>query len=787
MLSLRAAGVIKMIEIRNDIFNISTKNTTYLFRKLPTGHLEHVYYGKKLKSINMDALSLKNGFELGNSICYSAESGLCLEGTCQEASGRGRGDIRDPYVSLVHGNGSRTTDFIYEEHFLTEEGLTGELPHAYNENGRYEHLVISLKESSYGETLELHYVVYPNSDVITRSAKLINTTDDKITLKRLMSIQLDIQKTGLELHTFRGSWLNEMNHYKTPACGARVVNEAVVGASSNRANPFVMIADGDATENSGEVYGINLIYSGNHYEALEQDAYGISRFISGISPENFEFILQPGESFEAPEGVMSYTPCGFTDLSRNMHDFVRKHVVRGKWKKKVRPVLLNSWEACYFNFDENKLLSLARTAKEIGVELFVMDDGWFGKRNEADSSLGDWTPNTEKLPGGIKGIADKITKLGMMFGIWVEPEMVNVDSDLYRRHPEYVMEVPGKPQSEGRNQRILDLSQKKVEDHLFNEMKRVFSSGNISYVKWDMNRIFSEVYSKSLPADRQGEVSHRYMLGLYSLLRRLTEAFPDILFEGCAAGGNRFDLGMMCFFPQIWASDNTDAYCRLKIQESISYGYPMSVVASHVSGVPNHQTLRITPLSSRFNVAAMGILGYELNVKDMKPEIKSVVKQDIQTYKSWRKVLTFGDFYRNFHDGIYEFTIVSRNRKEAVGILFREKAVPNNSAMKFRAKGLLPEEKYHFYNIKKDENIMDFGDLINTATPVHIRQQSQVHYLLSKMIKLNGDVEDYELTGEELMNSGVGLTPSYSGTGYEDGTRLFGDYASRMYFMKCES
>jgi len=323
-----------------------------------------------------------------------------------------------------------------------------------------------------------------------------------------------------------------------------------------------------------------------------------------------------------------------------------------------------------------------------------------------------------------------------------------------------------------------------VEDHLYNEMSNLFASADISYVKWDMNRIFSEVYSQSLPAEKQGEVSHRYMVGLYSLLRRLTEAFPEILFEGCASGGNRFDLGMMCYFPQIWASDNTDAYCRLRIQDSISYGYPMSVVASHVSSVPNHQTLRITPMPTRFDVAAMGILGYELNVKDMDVITKNDVKRDIHTYKSWRKVLTFGDFYRYTHDGLSVYTIVSKNKKEAVGLLFREKAVPNNSVLKLRAMGLSPEEKYHVYNKKKDSNIMDFGDLINTASPVHIKQQSQLHYVISKIVRLNGDAEDYTLTGEELMSCGIGLTPSYSGTGYEDGTRLFGDYASRMYFIK---
>ena len=352
-----------------------------------------------------------------------------------------------------------------------------------------------------------------------------------------------------------------------------------------------------------------------------------------------------------------------------MHTFVRECIVRGEWKKKLRPVLLNSWEASYFDIDEEKLLKLAKAGKDVGIELFVMDDGWFGKRNSDNCSLGDWKVNKDKLPNGLKGICDKINALGLDFGIWVEPEMVNVDSELYRNHPEWVMEIPGKPHSEGRNQRVLDLANPKVVDYLIETMSDVLSSANISYVKWDMNRIFSDYYSKFLPKERQGEVSHRYVLGLYKMMSELPQRFPHILFEGCAAGGNRFDLGILSYFPQIWASDNTDALYRVNAQTGYSYGYPMSTVTAHVSSCPNHQTLRSTPLKTRFNVAAFGVCGYECNLCELSDDELKEIKEQIAIYKEWRDVLQFGDFYRGKDDNIHEWTCVSSDKKKAVGML----------------------------------------------------------------------------------------------------------------------
>lgn len=361
--------------------------------------------------------------------------------------------------------------------------------------------------------------------------------------------------------------------------------------------------------------------------------YGKLRFVSGINPNSFEYRLEVGEELEAPESVMTFSPNGFNGMSQRMHSFVRNCIVRGTWKKKLRPVLLNSWEAAYFDINESKLLRLAKAGKEAGIELFVMDDGWFGQRDDDSSSLGDWFVNKKKLPNGVGGLCKKINDLGLMFGIWIEPEMVNVKSELYRTHPDWTIEIPGKNHSEGRNQRILDLANPDVVDYMIKQIEELLSSANIDYVKWDMNRTFTDYYSNYLPKERQGETGHRYVLGLYKMMKTLTQKFPKILFEGCSAGGNRFDLGILSYFPQIWASDNTDAVYRVKAMTSYSYGYPMSTVTAHVSACPNHQTLRRTPLQTRFNVAAFGVCGYECNFFDMKKEELKEIKTQINIYK----------------------------------------------------------------------------------------------------------------------------------------------------------
>ena len=779
-----------MIRRLASVFVLDTPHTTYAFKAHASGHLEHLYYGEKIhieSETEANVLVEKRACLSGNAVCYSKEyPTLCLEDMRLEMSSHGKGDIREPFIEVTHADGSYTSDFLFEKAEICHGKKAFEtLPGSYEEQDQVDTLKVTLKDPYYDLTLELNYFVFEEHDVITRSAKLINTSKDPITLERLMSLQLDFETADWTLSTFHGAWAREMKRYDLPVSSCKLVNESYCGCSSNRSNPFIMLSKADTNENQGVCYGLNLIYSGNHYEAVEVSAYGKTRVVSGINPRSFQFHIGPGESFEAPEAVMSYSSNGYNGMSQNMHRFVRECIVRGSWKKKARPILLNSWEACYFNINEHKLLKLAKAGKAAGVELFVMDDGWFGNRDNDTKALGDWYPNLKKLPKGLDGIAKKINALGLDFGVWVEPEMVNVDSELYRKYPEWVMEIPGKPHSESRTQRILDFSNPEVVDYMTEQMTKVFSSANIAYVKWDMNRIFSDYYSQTLPAQRQKEVAHRYMMGLYKMLETLNQRFPKILFEGCASGGNRFDLGMLCYFPQIWASDDSDAIYRVGGQTGYSYGYPISTVTAHVSDCPNHQTLRNTPISTRFNVAAFGVLGYECNLAEMSREDVKDIKEQIELYKKWRDVLQYGSFYRGrTGPNTYEWTCVSEDKKKAVGMVLQVLVQPNTCFEQYQPMGLKPESKYRFYNRQLHFDLKSFGGLINHVAPIHIKQNSVLHNVASAIVKMPGEVEDCVASGKLLMDGRVKLKQGFAATGYADDVRFFQDFASRMYFME---
>ena len=780
--------MIRRLKGAQPVFVLDTDNTTYLFAVTPSGHLEHLYYGAKIridKAEDCAHIRERHEFELGNCICYDKDyPDVMLEDMCLEMSGAGHGDIREPFVSLVYPDGSRSVDFLYEKSVLSDQKEPLQtLPSPYTENGKTEHLTVVLRDGAL--VLELHYAVYPKCDVITRGAVLRNE-GDTVQVERLMSTQLDMPFSGAAVTSFHGAWGREMNRHTAVLSAGKLVLESRTGCSSNRVNPFFMVHSPDANESAGSVYGLNLIYSGNHYAAAEVNAYGKTRIVSGIQPEGFRWLLEKGERFETPEAVMTYSENGFAGQSRNMHRFVRRHIVRGTWRDRKRPVLLNSWEACYFNISEKSLVSMARAAKDLGVELLVMDDGWFAERDNDRCSLGDWTPSEKKLPGGLRSLAEKVIAEGLEFGIWVEPEMVNTDSRLYRKHPDWAMAVPGKRHSEGRTQRVLDLANPEVQDFLIRKMSEVFSSAPISYVKWDMNRIFSDVYSPYLPAKRQGETAHRYIMGLHRVADTLTKSFPDILFEGCASGGNRFDLGMLCWFPQIWGSDNTDAICRSHIQEGYSYGYPQSCVGAHVSASPNHQTLRKTPLATRFAVAAFGALGYECDVRDLPSAEKQAIREQIELYKKWREVLQFGDFYRITEGNLHRWTCVSPDKSSAVVLLLQELTEANVQAHRLQLRGLDPDKTYRLYNIPQRVDVKTFGSLINTVAPVHVRQDSLLHNVIAKQVKMTGETESVTATGSVLMHTGVMLSPAFSGSGFNEKVRIFPDFAARLYFLEAE-
>ena len=791
-----------MIKESKGIYCLNTKNTTYAFRVMDNGYLEHLYYGNTINlSEGAEALFEKQVFAAGNTCLYDdAKDSITLEDICLEVSANGKGDMRVPFIEVIHDDGSRTSDFRFvSAEIVKEKAYPKNLPGAYDDSNKTEGLIVTLRDEEYKLELVISYYVFSECDVITRNVTLYNKGEGKVVLEKLASAQLDINDPDWRMTTFNGAWAREMRRVDTVLVQGRHSSGSFTGTSSSNANPFFMLSRINTDEDRGEAYGFNLIYSGNHEELAEVSEFGKTRIQWGINPRGFSYVISPDESFTAPEAVMTYSSDGFNGMSCNMHGFVKKHIVRGKWRDKERPILLNSWEAAYFNISEQKLLKLAKAAKNVGIELFVMDDGWFGERNDDTSSLGDWIPNKKKLPNGIKGISEKIEAFGMKFGLWVEPEMVSVKSELYRKHPEWAMEIPGKQHSEGRNQRVLDLSKKVVQDYIIQAMIKVFSSGKVSYVKWDFNRNFTDVFSQGTAAAKQGETAHKYVTGLYRIMKELTEKFPDILFEGCASGGNRFDLGMLCYFPQIWGSDDTDAISRVEIQNGYSYGYPLSTIGAHVSAVPNHQTLRVTPITTRFNVASFGLLGYECNLVDCEKEDLEEIKCEIEYYKKWRSVFFRGSFYRgrNWNSGetsvisntagrVMEWTVVSEDKKKAAGAIFQKNVVPNTTYQYYRAAGLDQKKKYHFYNIPKKLNIMDFGDLVNTVSPVHIKQGGRAHELISKFVKLDGESEDIYVYGNLLMNAGIKLSPGFNGLGHSDKVRVFGDYASRMYFMEAE-
>ena len=795
-----------MIQIVKDTrqwFFLQTVHSTYGMRVMETGHLEHLYYGEQITVDEADPSScallvMQRVFAPGNTCSYDKEHPqISLEDVCLEVSTCGRGDIREPFLEVQFADGSVTSDFTFVSYDVltmkerAEKLKSSGLPHSYfeEENASAECLFIVLQDVTNHLELQLYYTVFADCDVITRSACLINHSDSIVTIERCMSAQLDLTEDYSVVTHFSGAWTREMHREQISLRSGKFVNASYTGTSSNRSNPFMILGHKNTCETFGFCIGCNLIYSGNHYEALEKDSYGKLRFVTGIHPRSFSWQLASEEAFYTPEAVLSFSAQGFRGLSGQLHSFIREHVVRGSWKKKPRPILLNSWEACYFKIDEKKLLQLAKAGKDVGVELFVMDDGWFVGRNDDTSSLGDWEPDQKKLPGGIASLSEKIHELGMDFGIWVEPEMISENSRLYREHPDSVMKIPGHPHSEGRNQCILDLCNPEVRQYVIDQMTKVFSSGDVRYVKWDMNRIFSDIYAPSLPAKQQGETAHRYVLGLYQIMKELTTRFPEILFEGCSAGGNRFDLGILCYFPQIWASDNTDALCRTEIQNSYSYGYPLSTFTAHVSSCPNHQTLRITPLETRFQVASFGVLGYECNLRDLPGSDLKAIREQITLYKKWRDVFQFGTFYRGMENDdsdleALSWTCVSKDGRRAVGMFFQRLTTPNQPHDWYRPAGLLPDVKYHFYGRNIKYNLKDFGDLINTVSPVHIKQGSALQEILSKLVTMDGEKEDLTAYGNTLMRAGVALKPAFAGTGYNSDTRLFPDFSSRIYFME---
>ncbi len=630
-------------------FTLQTARTTYRMRVDERGRLLHMYYGRRIGRGDLRELypPADHGFSPDYYPCRRRR-GVSPDVLPQEYTGCNVGDFRLSCLVVRDGmTGAAGADFLYDSHEITPGKYTLEgLPCAHDEDSEAETLYIRMKDPVTGLVLVLLYGVFAHQDVITRAVRLENAGTAPLRLEKAASACLDLPFGDWDLVHFHGRHAMERKMERTPLPHAITTVSSTRGASSHHHNPFVILCDHTATEDHGLCYGVMPVYSGSHRTDIEVDQNGLTRLVTGLHDERFSWQLEPGESFTAPEVLLCCTPDGLGDLSRHYHTFLRRNICRSPFRYARRPVLINNWEATYFDFNTESICRIAEKAASLGVEMMVLDDGWFGKRDDDNTGLGDWFVNEKKLPGGLQPLIERVNALGMKFGLWVEPEMVSEDSDLYRAHPDWALTLPGRTPAMGRNQLVLDMGRPEVVDYLTQRLSTLLRENHIEYIKWDMNRNMSDVYSRALPPERQGETAHRYMLGVYKLLDRLTTAFPHVLFEGCAGGGGRFDAGMLCYFPQIWCSDNTDAIERLSIQHGTSFGYPVSCMGAHVSACPNHQTGRTVPLWTRAVVAMSGTFGYELDLGRLTDEECDQVRDQIKTFQRYYDVIQNGAYYR---------------------------------------------------------------------------------------------------------------------------------------------
>ena len=676
-----------MIIKNNNTFHLQGRNISYIMAVDSFGNLIHIHYGRKLHDKDYD----KTNTKYVNWAAYD-ENNITLENTQQEYPSYGHTDLRNPAYTVKNVDGNSISQLKYKDYTIKENYIPEieGMPSLFIGNKSAQTLEITLEDKISGVEVVLSYSVFDDYDVILRNTRIHNISDSTIEIDSAYSANLDIAKGNYDLIYFSGGWGREREFCRSEIQqGAKIDISNARGGSGHTLNPFIMVSEHNADEDKGNVYGFSLIYSGNHSSMIECDQYGNIRVQQGINPFMFKWTLEKGESFVTPQCVMCYSENGIGGLSRELNDVYRTNLCRSKWADKDRPILINNWEATYFDFDEDKLLSIAKRAKEAGVELFVLDDGWFGTRNDDFSGLGDWTVNYDKLPSGIDGLAKKINDIGLKFGLWFEPEMVNPDSDLYRAHPDWAISVPNRISSLSRNQLILDLSRDDVCDYIITAVSDVLKSANIEYVKWDMNRPMTDMPYEGY--------NHKYTLGFYKIMDAITGAFPNILFEGCSGGGGRFDAGVLAYIPQIWTSDNSDAAARLKIQYATSMGYPVSAISAHVTAVPNHQNGRITSLRMRADTAYAGVFGYELDITKMSDTELAEIKKQVETDKKLRTLMRTGDFYRilsPYETNYCSWEMVSKDKKEVFFYSAKIFSVANSHDIRIKLKGLDAEAKY---------------------------------------------------------------------------------------------
>lgn len=726
-------------------FHLRSRFFSYILTVMENGQIENLYFGKAIQDRPSFAHLHEEAIRGMTAFNAPEPSRLCLNQTRQEYPSYGTTDFRSPAFEVEQQNGSRISAFKFSSYkILKGKPSLAPLPAATMESdGEGETLILNLDDEVTGLTLKLSYSIYAELPILARNAEFeLDGGAEAVTLTRALSMALDLPDMNYEMLTFTGAWARERSVRTRRLEHGIQANYSMRGSSSAEMNPFFILKRPETTEHLGEALGFNIVYSGSHLGQVECATDGTTRVLLGIHPDNFDWRLQPGESFQTPEALIAFSCAGLNGLSQAFHDLIRTRIVQGAWRDRPRPILLNNWEATEMDFDEERILKIAEKAKEAGIELFVLDDGWFGARNDEHAGLGDWVANTKKLPSGIKGLSEKIEAMGLKFGLWIEPEMVNPDSDLYRAHPDWVLGAPNRFRSPSRFQYVLDFSRKEVVDAIHAQLAAILRESKISYIKWDSNRYITECYSNQTAPEDQGKVFHKNILGIYDLYTRLTTEFPEILFESCSSGGARFDLGMTYFAPQTWGSDNTDGYERQRIQYGTSYGYPLSSIGAHVSAVPNQQTGRIVPLSTRANVACFGTFGYELDLNHLTPEEFERVKDQVRFMKANRELLHGGDFYRllsPFEGNDAGWIVVGKDRKRAIAGYYQCLNFANLGWLRFKLAGLDPERKYR----------------------VKLRVDVDPRYLIARIPNLNLMLaqlnESFEAGGDELMYAGLAL------------------------------
>ena len=689
------------IDRETGLITLHTLHTSYQMWADGQGVVHHLYYGPSIGGSDLRGLEFYSdcGFS-PQPAGMDRQRDYSLDTLCQEYTGSGVGDYRIGCLRLAGPDGSRAADlrFVSAEAVPGKYALPG-LPAACAEDGACETLRLKLKDKVNGLAVTLLYGVFAQADVITRAALLENEGSGSIRLDKAASACLDLPFGKWELIHFHGRHCMERQPERVPLSHNIQTLRSARGASSHQHNPFAILAAPHTTEEAGECLGAMLVWSGNFKIECEVSQMQSTRLVAGVSDDDFSWTLEPGGQFAAPEVLFCYSDQGLSELSARYHRFLQRHIIRSPWRDKPRPVLINNWEATYMDFDAQRIWDIARQARDLGVEMLVLDDGWFGERSDDSSGLGDWQFNEKKLGCTFDQLIGRVREMGLLFGLWIEPEMVCTNTALYAAHPDWALTIPGRAPATGRSQLVLDMGRPEVVDYLYSLFHRLLAEHDIAYIKWDMNRNLTDVYSRALPPERQGEAAYRYMLGLYSLLDRLTRDFPEVLFEGCAGGGGRFDAGMLCYCPQIWCSDDTDAIHRIKIQYGTSFGYPPCTMGSHVSASPNHQTGRSTLLSTRAVVAMAGTFGYELDLQKLTAEEKEMVKAQIVRYKQLQPLLLEGRCER-LTDAVtdtcftaWQFTAPDRSRAAVSVVVIDPQANP--WPIHIRLRGLDPQALYH--------------------------------------------------------------------------------------------